>query len=64
MTTTAKYQPGDIVEIQTMDGPAEATVIRPPWGRKGDHISVRTNEPKSRTFVRLAPAVRKIGSGK
>ena len=60
--TTTQYRPGDIVEIQTLDGPVEATVTRAPWGRNSDRISVRTNEAKPRTFVRLAPAVRKPGS--
>lgn len=51
---------GDIVEISTGDGPAEAVITRV-WAKPAadPYVTVRTTEDQGRTFVRCSSAVRK-----
>jgi hypothetical protein len=52
---------GDIVEIDTDNGPVEAVITRV-WDKpaKDPYITVRTTEDQGRTFVRSASAVREV----
>lgn len=59
----ANLKLGQIVEITTLDGPAEATVTRI-WDKPATdpYVTVKTTEDQGRTFVRSTSTVRRIGA--
>ena len=53
-----KIKPGTVVQFDDgKGGKLTGTVFRV-WGRKQDHVSIRTDEAKSRTFMRYMDSVR------
>jgi hypothetical protein len=56
-------QLGQIVEVDTSTGPAEAVITRV-WDRPANdpYVTVKTTEDRGRTFVRSASRVRRIGA--
>jgi len=56
-------QTGNIVEINTDNGPAEAVITRM-WNRPASdpYVTVKTTEDQGRTFVRATSQVRQIGA--
>jgi hypothetical protein len=56
-------QVGQIVEVDTGTGPAEAAVTRI-WDRPAadPYVTVKTTEDSGRTFVRCASRIRTIGA--
>lgn len=56
---TSKFKPGDVVKFDDGRGNKITGTVQRTWGSRAVNVTIKTDEAKPRTFVRLERSVTK-----